>query len=198
MSMLCVCVLSRSVMFDSLWPYGLQPTRLLCPWYSPGKNITVVYHFLLLGIFSTAAKSFQSCPTLCNPRDGSPLGSSVPGILQARTLEWVAISFSNAWKWKVKVKSLIQARLLMAPWTADYQASPSMGFSRQEYWSGLPWGSSLTRDQTQVSCISCIGRQILYYWATWEDSLLMRFLLKSLCYRIYVVTVLPVWGNIKL
>ena len=70
--------------------------------------------------------------------DGSPPGSSVPGILQARTLEWVAISFSNAWKWKVKVKLLSRARLLATPWTAAYQAPPSMGFSRQEYWSGVP------------------------------------------------------------
>ena len=85
-----------------------------------------------------AAKSLQSCPTLCNPIDGSPLGSSVPGILQARTLEWVAISSSNVWKWKVKVKSLSCARLLATPWTAAYQAPPSMGFSRQEYWSGVP------------------------------------------------------------
>ena len=65
-------------------------------------------------------------------------GSLVPGILQARTLEWVAISFSNAWKWKVKVKSLSCVRLFATPWTAAYQASPSMGFSRQEYWSGSP------------------------------------------------------------
>ena len=84
------------------------------------------------------AKSLQSCPTLCNPRDSSPPGSPVPGILQARTLEWVAISFSNAWKWKVKVKSLSRVRLLATPWTAAYQAPPSMGFSRQEYWSGVP------------------------------------------------------------
>ena len=85
-----------------------------------------------------AAKSLQSCPTLCDPIDGSPLGSYVPGILQARILEWVAISFSNAWKWKVKVKSLSRPRLLATPRTAAYQASPSMGFSRQEYWSGVP------------------------------------------------------------
>ena len=84
------------------------------------------------------AKSLQSCPTLCDPIDGSPLGSPIPGILQARTLEWVAISFSNAWKWKVKVKLLSRVRLLATPWTAAYQASPSMGFSRQEYWSGMP------------------------------------------------------------
>ena len=89
-------------------------------------------------IFGAAAKSLQSCPTLCDPTDGSPLGSSVPGILQARILEWFAIFFSNAWKWKVKVKLLSCIRLLATPWTAAYQAPPSMGFSRQEYWSGLP------------------------------------------------------------
>ena len=71
---------------------------------------------------AAAAKSLQSCPTLCDPRDGSPPGSPVPGILQARTVEWVAISFSNAWKWKVKVKSLSHVRLLATPWTAAYQA----------------------------------------------------------------------------
>ena len=87
---------------------------------------------------TATAKSLQSCPTLCDPRDRSPPGSPVPGILQARPLEWVAISFSNAWKWKVKVKSLSRVRLLATPWTAAYQAPPSMGFSRQEYWSGVP------------------------------------------------------------
>ena len=75
---------------------------------------------------------------LCDPRDGSPIGSLVFGILQARTLEWVAISFSNAWKWKVKVKSLSRVRLLATPWTAAYQAPPSIGFSRQEYCTGVP------------------------------------------------------------
>ena len=81
---------------------------------------------------ATAAKSLQSCSTLCDPIDGSPPGSAVPGILQARTLEWVAISFSNAWKWKVKVKLLTHVRRLATPWTAAYQAPPSMGISRQE------------------------------------------------------------------
>ena len=84
-----------------------------------------------------AAKSLQSCPTLCDPIDGSPSGSTVPGILRTRTLEWVAIFFSNAWKWKVKVKSLSHVWLLATPWTAAYQAL-SMGFSSQEYWSGVP------------------------------------------------------------
>ena len=87
---------------------------------------------------AAAAKSLQSCPTLCDPRDGSPPGSPIPGILQARTLDWVAIAFSNAWKWKVKVKSLSRVRLLATPWTAGHQAPPSTGFSRQEYWSGVP------------------------------------------------------------
>ena len=87
---------------------------------------------------AAAAKLFQSCPTLCNPIDSSSPGSPLPGILQARTLEWIAISFSNAWKWKVKVKSLGRVRLFMTPWTTAYQAPPSMGFSRQEYWSGVP------------------------------------------------------------
>ena len=87
---------------------------------------------------SAAAKSLQSCPTLCDAMDCTLPGFSVHGILQARTLEWVAISFSNAWKWKVKVKSLCRAWLLATPWTAAYQALPSMEFSRQEYWSGLP------------------------------------------------------------
>ena len=87
---------------------------------------------------SSSAKSLQSCPTLCHPIDGSPPGSPVPGSLQARTLEWVAISFSNAWKWKVKVTSLSRVWLFATPWIAAYQAPPSMGFSRQEYWSGVP------------------------------------------------------------
>ena len=87
---------------------------------------------------AAAAKSLQLCPILWDPIDGSPPGSLVPGILQARVLEWVSISFSNAWKWKVKENSLSRVRLLATPWTAAYQAPPSMGFSRQEYWS---WGA---------------------------------------------------------
>ena len=95
------------------------------------------------GILSAAAaKSLQSCPTLRDPIDGLLPGSSVPGILQARTLEWVAISFSNAWKCKGKVKSLSPVRLLATPWTAAHQAPPSMGFSRQEHWSGRHCGAS--------------------------------------------------------
>ena len=112
-------------------------------------RISMAYWFYELGKFpqfievqfaaaAAAAMLLQSCPTLCDPVDGSPPGSPIPGILQARTLEWVAISFSNAWKWKVKVKSLSCVQLLATPRTAAYQALPPMGFSRQEYWNGVP------------------------------------------------------------
>jgi len=95
----------------------------------------VIFKVLLA---AAAAKSLQSCPTLCSPIDGSPPGSAIPGILQAGALEWVAISFSNAWKWKVKMKSLSHVQLLATPWTVAYHAPPSVGLSRQEYWSGVP------------------------------------------------------------
>ena len=102
---------------------------------------------------AAAAKSLQSCPTLCDPIDGSPPGFPVPGILQARTLEWVAISFSNAWKWKVIVKSINHVQLFATPWTVAYQAPLSMGFSREEYWSGLPLPSpNSTSDKSYILC----------------------------------------------
>ena len=132
---------------------------------------------------TAAAKSLQSCPTLCDPIDGSPPGSPVPGILQARTGEWVAIYFSNAWKWKVKVKSLSRVRLLVTPWTAAYQAPPSMGFSRQEYWSGVPlpslhicvnqplfllWLSLVWSDVGDLSCCGEVLR--LGAWFSWGED----------------------------
>ena len=89
-------------------------------------------------VAAAAAKLLQSCLTLCDPIDGSSPGSPVPGILQARTLEWVAISFSKEWKWKVKVKALSRVWLCVTPSTAAHQVPPSMGFSRQEHWSGVP------------------------------------------------------------
>ena len=108
--------------------------------YSTFLGLQSVYFYLLpfAAAAAAAAALLQLCLTLCDPIDGSPPGSPVPGILQARTLEWVAISFSNAWKRKVKVKSLSHVWLLATPWTAAYQAPLSMGFSRQEYQSGLP------------------------------------------------------------
>ena len=133
--------LSR-VRHNSLQPHGLLPNRLFHPWNFPGKSTRVGCHFLLQrGTAAAAAKLLQSCPTLCDSIDGSPPGSTFPGIIQSRKLEWVAISFSNAVKWKVKVKSLSRVRLLVTPWTAAYQVPPSMGFSRQEYWSrvSLPY-----------------------------------------------------------
>ena len=100
-----------------------------------------------------AAKLLQLCLTLCDPIDGSPPGSAVPGILQSRTLKWVAISFSNAWKWKVKGKSLSRVGLFATPWIAAYQAPPSMGFSRQEYWSGLPLPSPGKPKKVKINLI---------------------------------------------
>ena len=98
---------------------------------------------------AAAAKSLQSCPTLCDPIDGSPPGSPVPGILQARALEWVAISFSSAWKWKVKVKSLSCVWPSATPWTAAHRAPLFLGFSRQEYWSGVPLPSPTLQARSQ-------------------------------------------------
>ena len=105
--------------------------------------IIILYCHAAAAAAAAAAKSLQSCPTLCDPIDGGPPGSPIPGILQARSLEWVAISFSNAWKGKVKVKLLSRVQLFATPWSAAYQAPPSMGFSRQEYWSGMPLPSPL-------------------------------------------------------
>ena len=129
---------------------------------------------------AAAAKSLQSCPTLCDPIDGSPPGSPVPGTLQARTLEWVAISFSNAGKGKVKVKSLSRVRLLATPWTAVHQAPLSMGFSRQEYWSGVPcicyWKNPHISGYMQFKLIifkvNCI---CLYKWAFFILFLVVAF-----------------------
>ena len=126
---------------------------------------------------AAAAASLQSCLTLCNPIHGSPPGSPIPGILQGRTLEWVAISFSNAWKWKVKVKSLSCVQPSATPWTAAYQAPPSMGFSRQDYWSGLPLPSL-----EEISGLShCIV--FLYFFAliTEEDFLIAPCYSLELC-----------------
>ena len=143
------------------WRREWQPTPVLLPGESHGQRNLVGYspqdskdadmtestchtHTHTQIIFSislaaaAAAKSLQLCPTLWDPTDGSPPGSPIPGILQARILEWVAITFSNAWKWKVKGKSLSHVRLLAIPWTATFQAPPSMGFYRQVYWSGVP------------------------------------------------------------
>ena len=133
-----------SMLFSWNIPPSPPPTESKSLFYT---SVSLFHEYFLYGkgnaLVLSAAKSLQSCPTLCDPIDGSPPGSSVPGVLQARTLVWVAISFSNAWKWKVKVKSPSRVRLFETPWTAASQASLSMGFSRQEYWSGVPLPSPL-------------------------------------------------------
>ena len=127
------------------------------------------------------AKSRQSCLTLCDPIDGSPPGSSVPGNLQARTLEWVAISFSNAWKWKVKVKSLSCVWFFATPSTAAYQAPPSMGISRQEYWSGVSLSSPIVLLHSWLSKVD-------------DDKVNQQYLCKrnSNLYPLYLIFQ---WGN---
>ena len=135
-------------------------------------SFPVLYHLLELAQthvywVAAAAKSLQSCPTLCDPIDGSPPGSPIPGIPQARTLEWVAISFSNAWKRKMKVKSLSPVRLFVTPWTAAHQAPLSMGFSRQEYWSGWPLPSP------EIYVYVCVN----IYWKVRSGTTIVIFIL---------------------
>ena len=122
-------------MSDSVRPHRCSPPDSPVPGILQGVGCPFLLQCMKVKSESEVA---QLCPTLCNPIDGSPPGSSVPGILQARTLEWVALSFSNAWKWKVKVKLLTRVQLLATPWTLAYEAPPSIGFPRQEYWSGVP------------------------------------------------------------
>ena len=138
--------------------------------------------------FAAAAKSLQSCPNLCDPIDSSPRGSPIPGILQARTLEWVAISFSNAWKWKVKVKLLSRVRLLSTPWTAAYQASPSRGFPGKNTGVGchcllhlqsLEWLKVLTlrsvKETTKKLGLPCIVDGSVKWCSPMENHLAVSF-----------------------
>ena len=133
----------------STWVYQFVFSKIVLRVSEVSDNTTGV---LLIKLYTpcisstkaaAVAKSLQSCPTVCDPIDCSPPGFPIPGILQARTLEWVAISFSNAWKWNLKVKSLSRVWLFVTPWTTAHKAPPSMGFSRQEYWSGVPLHSLL-------------------------------------------------------
>ena len=121
-------------------------------------------NFFLSILLSAAAKSRQSCLTLCDHIDGSPPGSSVPEILEARTLEWVAISFSSAWKWKVKGKSLSRVWLLATPWTTAYQAPLSVGFPRQKYWSGVPLPSPLL----SATALNYFNVMWVLSWTLWD------------------------------
>ena len=138
---------------------------------------------------AAAAKSLQSCPTLCDPIDGSPPGSPIPGILQVRTLEWVAISFFNAQKWKVKGKSLSRVRLLVTPWTTAYQAPPSMGFSRQEYWSGVPL-------QLLATALHMAGITFQNLWIyVWNPSLGRLLACLIFTETVPLLSVALFWGN---
>ena len=155
-------MLSCSVMSDSLWPFGGSsvrgiprqeswnglPGNLPDAGFEPTSPVSLHWREGSLLTAAAAAKSLQSCPTLCDPIDGSPPGSPSLGFSKQEHTEWVAISFSNAWKWKVKVKSLSHIWLLAIPWTGAYQAPPSMGFSRQEYWSGVPLPSPLLTESS--------------------------------------------------
>ena len=122
---------------------------------------------LIMIIIIATAKLLQSWPTLCDPIDGSPPGSPIPGILQARILEWVAIALSNGWKQKVKVKSLSRVRPSATPWTAALQAPPSMGFSRQEYWSGVPLPSPINCWLLTPNPRMKLNSTTLEFWMTW-------------------------------
>ena len=152
-----VCILLRIVCWNP------NPTTW---WYLEVRPLDIVRCRWIQEDAAKSAKSLQLCPTLCDPIDASPPGSPVPGILQARTLEWVAISFSNEWKWKAKVTSLSRVQLLATPWTAAHQPPPSMGFSRQEYWSGVPLPSPVKRADlgNSANCEQCS-------WKTWPPVL---------------------------
>jgi len=120
---------------------GTCYASLLEAWKMLSIHLSIISKRLLLLLLSR----FSRVRFCVIPQTTAHQAAPFPGILQARTLEWVAISFSNAWKWKVNVKSLSRIQLLATPWTAAYQAPPSMGFSRQEYWSGEPLPSPSKR-----------------------------------------------------
>ena len=153
-------------------------------------------------LFPHIAKSLQLCLTLCDPIDGSPLGSAVPGTLQARTLEWVAISFSSAWKWNVKGKSLSHVRLLVTPWTVAHQAPPSMEVSRQEYWSGVP-GPSPIPTYSRWQKIMGTRKGIYRVYQKWAFPLSPRVFMwrcgrrKEPCHAVGPVQCVPVRGALS-
>ena len=143
--------------------------RALSPAISPCSCLLpLVYHWL--PPLAAAAVSLQSCPTLCDPRDSSPPGSSVPGILQARTLEWVAISFSNEWKWKVKMKSLSRVRLLATPWTLS--TGPWLNITHlRKTWFHIPFSNC---------CVPCFPSMKKFETVSWLQVYVSPSLLSSL------------------
>ena len=163
------------------WQIHVWPVVLQLECFGIGSLI----YFIALTHCYCYAKSLQLCPTLCDPIDSSPPGSPVPVILQARTLKWVAISFSSAWKWKVEVKSLSRVRPSVIPWTAAFQAPPSMGFSRQECWSGVPLPSLRMRGSNNWSFSFSISPSkeipgLISFRMDWLDLLAVQGTLKSL------------------
>ena len=154
--------ISHMLMYNSSL-FSLPPTLFsYIPITQHWTRIRMKYDFKkknLLNVCCCCCKSLQSCPTLCDPRDDSPPGSPIPGIVQARTLEWVAISFYNAWKWKWS-RSVVSDSAI--PWTAAYQAPLSLGFSRQEYWSGVPLPSP--HSQTAWVQIPALSYRLLWPW----------------------------------
>ena len=170
------------VLFCCLWELKTESRMVTILFKSEDSKF---WRVLMSGCLTkaAAAKSLQSCPTLCDPVGGSPSGSPIPGILQTRILEWAVISFSSAWKWKVKVKSLSHVRLFVTPWTAAYQAPPSLGFSRQEYWSGVPLlmeykpGSGIKELELFYTSSKCQDNALrkARMWPCWSPQLLCDF-----------------------
>ena len=165
-----------------------------------------VWH-MVNSLAAATAKLLQLCPTVCDPIDGSPPGSPIPGILQARTLEWVAISFSNVWKWKVKVKWLSCVQLLATPWTVAYQAPPPMGFSRQEYWSEVPLPSPNSLEAFVVIMLLLLWHSIVHSYSLfnsfsffcWKASSTLRCILKSIRSWYWEFALTPLsWGLRKI
>ena len=158
---MCCCCCVASVVSDSVRPQRRQPIRLPHPWDSPGKNTGVGCHFLLQCMkVKSESEVAQSCPTLSDPMDCSPPGSSIHGIFQARVLEWGAIAFSSRFNC---------VQLCVTLWTIACQVPLPMEFSRQEYWNRVAIfysrGSSQPRHQTHISCSGSRGRQ------GWEEFL---------------------------
>ena len=162
-------IILKCLVCTSWWRFKIEKIKKKFPGLPVTKLGDLDWHIHA----AATAKSHQSCLTLCNPIDGSPLGSPIPGILQARTLEWVAISLSNAWKWKVKVKTFSHVRLFATPWTAAHEAPPSTEVSRQECWSGWPVSSPIYK-LLYIKQIT-VNKDLLYSTGNHAQSSVMTY-----------------------